>query len=147
MNGRRYAAFYAILILVSVVIAGKLVNLQVANGNYYREKSDSRTVRSIELTAPRGEILDRNGKPIVTNRTAYNVYVLSNRDRTQEQLNKVIYNLSRTVGSGIGDSESILPIELLGGKYIFSKDKTDIQKWKKDNGFEKTDTAEDVMKM
>ena len=96
MNRKRYMIFYILFTLAAVMIGARLVNLQLVNGNYYREKSDSRTVRSIELIAPRGEILDRNGRDIVSNRTAYNVYILSNRQRTPEQLNKIIYNLFKT---------------------------------------------------
>jgi len=90
MKPRRYIAVYAMLVAVVVVIVMRLVNMQIANGNSYREKSDTRTLRSVEFIAPRGEILDRNGRPIVTNRTAYNVYILSSRSRTADELNRVI---------------------------------------------------------
>ena len=145
MNRRRYMIFYILFTLAAVLIGARLVNLQLVNGNYYREKSDSRTVRSIELIAPRGEILDRNGRDIVSNRTAYNVYILSNRQRTPEQLNKIIYNLFKTVKSVDSSISSVIPVEVKKDSYVFSADKAEAFKWKKNNGFKKSDSAQKVM--
>ncbi len=145
MKPRRYVAFYIIFALVAIMISVRLVNLQIVNGNYYREKSNSRTVRSIELIAKRGEILDRNGRAIVSSRTAYNVYILSNRQRTDEKLNKTIYNLYKTVSASSSGVNSILPIEEKGGKYSFTLSGDDAKKWKTDNEFKAEDSAKTVM--
>lgn len=145
MKHRRYLIFYTLFALAAVMICVRLVNLQIVNGNYYREKSDSRTVRSIELVAPRGEILDRNGRAIVSNRTAYNVYILSNRERTAGQLNKIIYNLFKTVKSADNSISSIIPIEVKNNEYSFVTEKKEAEKWKKNNGFKKSDSARAVM--
>ena len=110
MKPRRYIAAYTLFCIVIFVMVMRLVNLQIANGNYYREKSDTRTVRSVELIAQRGEILDRNGRPIVTNRTAYNVYILSSRNRTAAELNDIIYKLSVTIKDYKEYVKSILPL-------------------------------------
>lgn len=145
MKPRRYVIFYVLFALVAVMISVRLINLQIVNGNYYREKSNSRTVRNITLTASRGEILDRNGRAIVSSRTAYNVYILSNRQRTAEQLNKTIYNLFKTVKSASENIYEILPVEVNDGKYSFTLSKEDAQKWKTQNGFEKKDSARKVI--
>ena len=102
-----------------IVLATRLINLQLANGAYYRLKSDLRTEHSIELLAPRGEILDRNGRPIVSNRTGYNVYILSNRDRTQGELNLLIKNLYDVMPESVGVDYSVLPIIEENRKYAF----------------------------
>ncbi len=145
MKPRRYVSFYVLFALVAIMISVRLVNLQIVNGNYYREKSDSRTVRSIELIAARGDILDRNGRVIVSSRTAYNVYILSNRRRTDEQLNKTVYNLYRTVTSTSSNVTTIIPIEEKNEKYAFTVSKKDAQKWKTDNNFNAGDSAKQVM--
>ncbi len=139
MKPRRYIAAYTLFSVVIFIMVMRLVNLQIANGNYYREKSNTRTVRSVELIAQRGEILDRNGRPIVTNRTAYNVYILSSRNRTAEELNDIIYKLSVTIKGYKEYVKSILPIEIGEGSYRFIDEKAD--KWKSDNGIEDNLTA------
>ncbi|MBE7055530.1 MAG: hypothetical protein E7392_05400 [Ruminococcaceae bacterium] len=146
MKPRRYMAFYIALALSAVMIAGRLANLQVANGSYYRERSNLRTVRSVELVAQRGEILDRNGRAIVSNRTGYNVYILSNRDRTAQQLNGVIYNLFSVIGNAADAVKDILPIKVKDGKYKFAVDKDSASKWREQNGFSKSQSANDIMK-
>ncbi len=146
MKPRRYVTFYILFALVAIMISVRLVNLQIVNGNYYREKSDSRTVRSIELIAARGDILDRNGRVIVSSRTAYNVYILSNRQRTDEQLNKTVHNLYRTVTTAGSKATSVIPIEEKGGKYAFTVGKEEATTWKVNNGFKKNDSAKKVMK-
>lgn len=145
MKSRRYFIFYILFAFAAVLIATRLINLQIVNGNYYREKSDVRTVRSVELVAPRGELLDRNGRAIVSNRTAYNVYILSNRQRTADELNKVIYNLLNTVKSSRGSIEGVLPISHENNKYIFSVSKKEQKKWKSNNGFDSSMNAEEIM--
>ena len=145
MKPRRYFVFYILFAFAAFVIATRLLNLQIVNGNYYREKSDIRTVRSVELIAPRGELLDRNGRAIVSNRTGYNVYILSSRGRTAEKLNKLIYNLLETVKNSRGSIESVLPISVENNKYVFSVDKKEEKKWKSKNGFDSSINAEKVM--
>lgn len=145
MKTRRYIIFYALFALAALMIAARLINLQIANGSYYREKSDSRTVRSVALVAPRGEILDRNGRAIVSNRTGYNVYILSNRDRTSAQLNKVIHNLNKAVKSKGAFSDDVLPISVTDGSYEFYIGKEESRNWKKENGYKASDSAQMIM--
>lgn len=145
MKPRRYFVFYILFAFAAFVIATRLLNLQIVNGNYYREKSDIRTVRSVELLAPRGELLDRNGRAIVSNRTAYSVYILSNRQRTADELNKVIYNLLKTVKNSRSGIEGVLPVSVENNKYIFSVDKKEEKKWKSKNGFDSSLGAEEII--
>ena len=141
MKTRRYIAFYVVMIVTFIVISARLVNLQVSNGSYYREKSDSRSMRSIELLAPRGEILDRNGRPIVSNRTGYSIYILSNSKRTSAELNELINNLFYV----IEQPESILPITVEDRKYVFNTDGDSANAWKKANDFDEKDSAESIV--
>lgn len=139
MRNKRYTAFYILFAFAALMIVARLVNLQITNGSYYREKSDSRTVHSVELIAPRGEILDRNGRAIVSNRTGHNVYILADNKRTSEELNNVIYNLHTVVESNTG----VIPITVLDGKYVFNTE--NLEKWKKEQGFDKNSSAQVVM--
>ena len=145
MNLKRYTAFFVVIAVSFVFIFGRLVNLQIANGNYYRQKSDSRTVRSIELAAPRGEILDRNGRAIVTNRTGYSVYIHGNSKRKAPELNNLILNLYRAVKSAQKEVQTIFPISVNGGKYSFSIDGESEKAWKKKYGFKASLSADEIM--
>ncbi len=56
-----FAAFVIALLLI------RLFFLQVVQGSYYRELSDSNRIRTKVVHAPRGIIVDRNGVPLVFN--------------------------------------------------------------------------------
>ncbi|HEY2745084.1 MAG TPA: penicillin-binding protein 2, partial [Polyangia bacterium] len=58
-----------------LLLVGRLYQLQVMSGDYYMRKSADNFVKELELPATRGQIRDRNGKVLVDNRPAYNVYI------------------------------------------------------------------------
>lgn len=51
-----------------LLFAGRLVQLQLVHGAEYAEQGKSISSASTRVEAARGEILDRNGNPLVTNR-------------------------------------------------------------------------------
>lgn len=51
----------------------KLYDLTITKGSYYRDISDTKRVKEIELTAPRGNIYDRNGELLAGTRSSYTV--------------------------------------------------------------------------
>ena len=59
--------------VAALVFFGRLYFLQIAHGEEYLERSAKRTSRTVTVTAPRGEILDRFGRPLVTNRMSFSV--------------------------------------------------------------------------
>lgn len=145
MKTRRYTALYIVMALIVIMIGARLVNLQIAKGSYYREKSDSRTTRNIELLASRGEILDRNGRPMVVNRMGYNVYIFADRERTDEELNSLIIKLNKTINNAESTLEGVLPINITDNGYRFNGEKEKISSWKKAHGFKDNVTAEKVI--
>jgi len=54
----------------------RLVNMQIFNGQYYEGLSRNNRLRIIDIEAPRGKILDRNGIILADNRPAYNIMVM-----------------------------------------------------------------------
>ena len=64
---------YTVVIVISVIFIATLFNLQIVNGENYREQSEKRMLRTKNITAPRGEIYDRNGVILATNKLSYDV--------------------------------------------------------------------------
>ena len=56
-----------VFILIGTLFAGRVWDLQVAHGAAYEAKSENNSLKSTLVFANRGEILDRNGVPIVWN--------------------------------------------------------------------------------
>ncbi len=89
---RRCGMFYALVIVLALVAVCRLFYLQIMQGDEYRAISDSRLARSVPVKAPRGEILDRYGRALVTNRVGYSVAIAKIND-DKEALNRVILNM------------------------------------------------------
>ena len=78
--------------MVGVVFIATLFNLQIINGEEYREKSEKRMLRTQNVVAPRGEIYDRNGIILATNKLSYDVILYKVRIDVKEQ-NEGLYRL------------------------------------------------------
>jgi penicillin-binding protein 2 len=73
MNSRSHARLVVLHVLVLSLLlslGGRLWYLQVMNGDYYRKVAADNGIRDIIVPAPRGQILDDVGRPLVRNRTA-----------------------------------------------------------------------------
>ena len=53
--------------ILGIILLVQLFNLQIINGQKYREQSNTRLTRESVLKAARGNIYDRTGNPIVSN--------------------------------------------------------------------------------
>jgi penicillin-binding protein 2 len=64
-----------IAIVLFVTLAVRLWALQIITGNEYLRIAQNNQVRTVRLQAPRGPIINRNGKTLVVNRIAHEVLV------------------------------------------------------------------------
>ncbi len=71
----RVAVLGGIALVVFAIIFLRLWYLGVLSGDQYLAEAQNNQVREFTVQAPRGEILDRNGKPLVQNRTALELQV------------------------------------------------------------------------
>ena len=66
----RIAIFGGVALALFVVLFFRLWFLQLLSGDEYLAEAKNNRTREFRVTAPRGEILDRNGKILVSNRTS-----------------------------------------------------------------------------
>ena len=71
----RVAILGGIALLAFALIFFRLWYLQVLSGDSYRAEANDNRVRAIEVQAPRGEIVDRDGRVLVENRVGLAVKV------------------------------------------------------------------------
>ena len=64
-----------ITVVSFLVIAGRLISLQLYQGEEFEAKSRNNFIQFIRLEHSRGEIVDREGRILVANRPSLNVYV------------------------------------------------------------------------
>ncbi len=86
---RRRAMFSsAILIFFFAILITRLWYLQIQLGDDYKKLAENNRVRYLEIAAPRGNILDRKGREIVTNRPSFNVVWVREDNRLDDALIK-----------------------------------------------------------
>ncbi|MFZ5352948.1 MAG: penicillin-binding transpeptidase domain-containing protein [Bacillota bacterium] len=194
----------AITLLLFAVLIFRLAELQIVEGEYYLKRSETLRTRSVGVSAPRGNIVDKFGRLLAGNKQSYSVNILkadlpqktiddialaviniieengdSYKDeipifidpvrfkfQDNEELWKTQYNIpleatakealaklrqDYTLPEDISDEEAyqllkkdygvILPFDIATFQFDFYKEEV---KWKTANGFNETDTAEQV---
>lgn len=106
---KRIITIGAIAALLAALCLIKLFNLQIVNGEKYRIQADNRSVRTYITKAPRGEIYDRNGVPIVKNRASYNIQIYKTDIDTNE-LNGKINEIIKILHSNDREYTTTFPI-------------------------------------
>ena len=81
------------LMLVAIVI--KLMIIQLAKGQDYYKQSMDKLTNSVEVSAPRGVIYDRNGVPLITNRVGFSVQVVYSTE-SNDKINDVLLEMVNT---------------------------------------------------
>lgn len=71
----RFAVLGVVVLVVLLVLLVRLWVMQVLNGDLYAAQAQNNRIREFSLEAPRGRIFDRNGVPLVTNRSSLAVSV------------------------------------------------------------------------
>jgi len=80
------------VLLIFLILVARLWQLQIIQGAEYALKAENNRVRTVELTAPRGAILDRHRIPIAEHRSSFNVLLyresIKDQDATIRFLNE-----------------------------------------------------------
>ncbi|MEO1232388.1 MAG: penicillin-binding protein 2 [Myxococcota bacterium] len=99
--GRAYAMGVVVVLAFTVVLA-RLYGLQVRQGPEFRERSRNNFFQFERLEHDRGEIVDRRGRVLVTNRPSTNVYVTP---AFFPRTSRLLRRLGRPLGLSRSDAE------------------------------------------
>lgn len=107
----------AIVVSVLVLFVGTLLSIQIVHHDEYLQMSKTQKVYSVPIVAARGEIVDRNGNPLVVNRQGNAVvldYATFPSSEDNAARNKVIIELIRLFESHGVEWVNELPLVLDG---------------------------------
>ncbi len=93
----RFAILGLVVVLVLGLLLARLWTMQVLQGSAYTAQSEENRVREVTVEAPRGRILDRKGRPLVTNRATKAVVVLPSASEDTTLMNRLSIVLSMPV--------------------------------------------------
>lgn len=112
------AVIVVVLIFFSLIVL-RLWALQIRNGEEYKNRADTNRVRIRQVAAPRGHILDRKGREIVTNRPSFNVVLIREDShdlgevlkRLAPVLNEDVFTLWKRIRDA-ADTPRYIPVRL-----------------------------------
>lgn len=129
------------LVLVLAITAGfgyELYDIQIKNHDYYVSQNNAVRTYTVPIEPARGEIVDRNGNPLVTNRNGNSIIldaaVFPSKDENDKR-NEIIINLLNLFEKNGEEAVNNLPLELYGDTVYFTDDEDEITKMKSKDMF------------
>lgn len=123
----RFNIINVIVYLIGIVLIVQLFNLQVINGEAYREQSNTRLARVTSVEAARGSILDRSGNELTGVRTKYSIEMYKTNIEN-EQLNNAILKLVNLLNQYQIAYTDTFPIKINPCEYTIQGE--ELTKWK-----------------
>ena len=120
-NKLRYNLITFITYLVGIILLLKLFDLQIIQGEEYREKSNTRLTRETKLEAARGSFLDRTGTTIASTTTAATVELYKTKTDNQT-LNSSILEMLNVLEKNGDTYYDNLPITINPFAFTFSSE-------------------------
>ena len=77
----RLTAIQYVLLAIFLFLAFGLWRLQVARSDYYSSLAEQNRIKQVPILAPRGKLLDREGRIIVDNYPSFSVLLLRDQNR------------------------------------------------------------------
>lgn len=111
----------ALIYLAGIVLLLRLFDLQIVQGEEYREKSNTRLTRETTLEAARGSFLDRTGTVIASTTTAAKVELYKTKIDNQT-LNNAILEMLNVLEKNGDKYKDTLPITINPFAYNFSSE-------------------------
>ncbi|MCH5212883.1 MAG: hypothetical protein J1G06_07700 [Oscillospiraceae bacterium] len=100
-----------LMVVMLAAIAVRLFNMQIIDGEKYLANASSRLTTNVVNKAPRGDILDRYGNVLVTNKTGYSV-LMQKETSDNDELNKTIRSVVQILNETENSSYDTLPITM-----------------------------------
>ncbi|HXW58350.1 MAG TPA: hypothetical protein VEJ23_02605, partial [Solirubrobacteraceae bacterium] len=109
----RVAVLGAVAMAMFAIIFFRLWFLQVLSGEQYVQEANANRVRNLPIAAPRGEILDREGQPIVSSRVTNAVRIVPSALPAPGHPRRVLY---RRLGALLGMSARHIEALVIKGR-------------------------------
>ncbi|MFZ5775372.1 MAG: penicillin-binding protein 2 [Thermodesulfobacteriota bacterium] len=91
---RRIDLAMAVIIFATAILVTRLWYLQIQKGEEYAKLSESNRTRIQQIAAPRGNVMDRNGRVIISTRPRFNVVwdaeETANKDEILKELARIL---------------------------------------------------------
>ena len=138
----RFNIITILVYIIGIILIMQLFNLQIVNGESYREQSNTRLSRVTSIESARGSILDRSGNELAGVRTQYSIE-LYKTNISNEELNNCILQLVNLLEKYQISYTDTFPVKINPYEYTI-KDK-ELANWKAKYKLEENASAEDAI--
>jgi len=117
----------AIIVLIALLLIFRLADLQIVQGDYYKNRAENIRTRIIRIDAPRGPIVDRFGRTLAGNKMSYSVNIMkANLPKTDiNEIALTVINIIEKNGDAYKDD---IPILINPIRFTFLEDELN---WKR----------------
>ncbi len=137
----RFNILILIIYIIGIVLIIALFNLQIVNGEEYREQSNTRLTRETTLEAARGSIMDSSGQVLVGTTTQYSLE-LYKTNIEEYQLNNAALNIINILEEYEVKYEDSFPISI--NPFEFEISGNTLVSWKSQNKLDENISAEEA---
>ncbi|MGE5678774.1 MAG: penicillin-binding transpeptidase domain-containing protein [Pseudomonadota bacterium] len=130
----------AITVLIFLVIAFRLGDLQIVKGDYYWKKSETLRMRNISVTAARGPIVDKYGRLLAGNKQSYSVNIMKT-DVPRDTLNEIALSTINIIEQNGDTYKDDIPILINPLRFSYRDDEAN---WKTKYGIPQNATAKEA---
>ncbi len=100
----RIGAIQGVVLAAFVLLAGGFWFFQIAQHPRFKEMAENNHQRTLPLRAPRGVILDRHGRVLVENRSAFNISILREHSKDLERTIEILARVTDVPADEIRDT-------------------------------------------
>lgn len=123
-NYTRVTAFSIIILCIFLILIVRLVDIQIVNGDTYKNTAEAKGEKQIIELAPRGEILDKFNRKLATDQQSFNItYSNVNSKIDNTVINKELIEAIKLINNN-GDADKLniqnFPITVVNNKYTFN---------------------------
>ncbi len=141
--GKRHNQIAILIVVLFLALFGRLFLLSVLETDRWANAADSLSIKTVTISAPRGEIYDARGRLLAGNRVSF-VAEFSDYDYTAKELNAqalLLMNILEENGEAVEDT---LPV-VIGedGTFSFTY-RNAVEEWLRENDMPETLTAQEA---
>lgn len=137
----RFNIITILVYIIGIILIVQLFNLQVVNGESYREQSNTRLSRVSTIKAARGSILDRSGNELAGVTTENNVEIYKT-NISNDELNNALLNLVNLLEEHSVSYTDTFPIKI--EPFEFKIEGEELSKWKEKYKISEEASAEEA---
>ena len=89
-NKKKMLVVFGAAVVIILALLGRLVYLMVFDAEYYQKRAEALHEREREIKAARGEIVDRNGVVLATNKTVCTISVIHSQIEDPEKVIRIL---------------------------------------------------------